>query len=110
MANEFSGLRARTSEASRARAREKANAMLEEMALDELRRARGLSQKALAELLDIRQPSVAKLERRTDVYISAWRAHIEAMGGELDVVPRFPEGAVQITTFSGLDRHRVRED
>jgi len=109
MAKKFSDLRARMSDASRARAREKASAMLEEMALDELRRARGLSQKALAELLDIQQPSVAKLEKRTDVYISTLRAHIEAMGGELEVVARFPEGAVRITTFSGLDRQRARE-
>ena len=76
--------------------------MLDEMPLNELRRARGLSQQELATLLHIQQPSVAKLERRTDMYISTLRAHIEAMGGELEVIARFPDGAVKITTFSEL--------
>ena len=76
--------------------------MLDEMPLHELRRARGLSQQELATLLHIQQPSVAKLERRTDMYISTLRAHIEAMGGELEVIARFPDGAVKITTFSEI--------
>lgn len=45
---------------------------------------------------------MAKLEKRTDVYISTLRGHIEAMGGELDVIARFPEGAVRISNFSDL--------
>ena len=86
----------------RGNAREQDAKMLEEMPLNELRRARGLSQQELATLLHIQQPSVAKLERRTDMYISTLRAHIEAMGGELEVNARFPDGAVKITTFSEL--------
>jgi transcriptional regulator with XRE-family HTH domain len=70
--------------------------------VQELRQARGLSQKALAEALHVQQPSIAKLEKRTDMYISTLRGHIEAMGGELDVIARFPEGAVRISNFSDL--------
>ena len=73
------------------------------MPLNELRRARGLSQKALAEVLQVQQPSVAKLEWRTDMYISTPRSHIEAMGGELEVIARFPDGAVKIKNFSELE-------
>lgn len=51
------------------------------MPLNELRQARGLSQKVLAEVLHVQQPSIAKLEKRTDMYISTLRSHIEAMGG-----------------------------
>ena len=102
MARKFEELRSSMSPSSRARARARAQAMLEEMPLNELRRARGLSQQELAALLHIQQPSVAKLERRTDMYISTLRAHIEAMGGELEVIARFPDGAVKITTFSEL--------
>ncbi|MDR3300016.1 MAG: helix-turn-helix domain-containing protein [Candidatus Accumulibacter sp.] len=76
--------------------------MLAEMPLNELRQARGLSQKKLAEALHIQQPAVAKLEKRTDMYISTLRSHIEAMGGELEVVARFPDGAVKINTFGDL--------
>ena len=76
--------------------------MLAEMPLNELRQARGLSQKVLAEVLHVQQPAIAKIERRTDMYISTLRSHIEAMGGEQEVVARFPDGSVKITNFSEL--------
>ena len=78
--------------------------MLAEMALSELRKARGLSQKELAEALHVQQPSIAKIEKRTDMYISTLRAHIEAMGVELEVIARFPEGSVRIRNFADLSR------
>jgi len=77
-------------------------AMRAEMPLHELRHARGLSQKMLAEVLGVQQPSIAKLERRTDMYISSLRSHIEAMGGELEVIARFPDGSVKISNFSEI--------
>src|SRR5574343_562438 len=103
MAKKFAELRAKMSPKAHAQAEEKANAMLAEMPLNELRQARGLSQKMLAEVLHIQQPAVAKLEKRTDMYLSTLRSHIEAMGGELDVVARFPDGAVKISNFSDLE-------
>lgn len=102
MAKKFSELEAKMSPASRARANAKFHALLEEMPLHELRRARGLSQKALAEVLHVEQPAIAKLERRADMYISSLRAHIEAMGGELEIIARFPDGAVRIQNFTAL--------
>ena len=104
MAKKFSELRARMSPKSRARAEARAQAMLAEMPLNELRQARGLSQKVLAEVLGVQQPSIAKLEKRTDMYLSTLRSHIEAMGGELDVIARFPDGAVKISNFSDLEK------
>ena len=103
MAKKFADLRAQMSPESRARAEAKTQAMLAEMPLNELRQARGLSQKMLAEVLHVQQPSIAKIEKRTDMYISTLRSHIEAMGGELEVVARFPDGAVKISNFSDLD-------
>jgi len=103
MANKFSELRSRMTPESQTRAQNMANTMLAEMPLHELRRARGLSQKMLAELLRVQQPSIAKLEKRTDMYLSTLRSHIEAMGGNLEVVARFPDGAVKISNFAGLD-------
>lgn len=103
MAKKFSELRARMKPESRARAEAKAQALLAEMPLNELRQARGLSQKVLAELLHVQQPSIAKMEKRTDMYLSTLRSHIEAMGGELEVIARFPDGAVKISNFSDLE-------
>ena len=79
MAKKFNDLRAKMTPESQARAVAKTEAMLAEMPLDELRQARGLSQKMLAEILHVQQPAIAKMEKRTDMYLSTLRSHIEAM-------------------------------
>ena len=83
-------------------ANKKANAMLFEMPLNELRQARGLSQKMRTAVLNVQQPSIAKMEKRTDMYLSTLRSHIEAMGGESDIIARFPDGTVKISNFAEL--------
>jgi len=104
MVKKFAELRAQMSPESRVQADQQAKAMLAEMPLNELRQARGLSQKMLAEVLHVQQPSIAKIEKRTDMYISTLRSHIEAMGGQLEVVAKFPDGSVKISNFSDLDK------
>ncbi|MFI7865628.1 MULTISPECIES: XRE family transcriptional regulator [unclassified Pseudomonas] len=103
MAKKFAELRAKMAPESQARVEAKAQELLAEMPLNELRQARGLSQKALAEVLHVQQPAIAKMEKRTDMYISTLRSHIEAMGGQLDVVARFPDGSVKISNFSDIE-------
>lgn len=102
MAKKFSELRAKMSPDSRQRSDAIAQVMLAEMPLNELRQARGLSQRMLADVLHVQQPSIAKLEKRTDMYISTLRSHIEAMGGELEVVAKFPDGSIKIRNFAEL--------
>ena len=68
--------------------------------LHELRKARAMTQKAIGEALKVNQPAIAKLERRTDMYVSNLRAYIEAMGGKLNIVAEFPQGNVTITNFA----------
>jgi predicted XRE-type DNA-binding protein len=102
MAKKFEMLRAKMTPEARALADKKAQEMMAVMPLNELRQARGLSQKKLAEALHIQQPAVAKMEKRTDMYISTLRSHIEAMGGQLEILARFPDGTVQINNFSDL--------
>lgn len=104
MTKKFAELRALMSPEARERADAQANAMLAEMPLNELRQARGLSQKMLAEVLHVQQPSIAKIEKRTDMYLSTLRSHIEAMGGELEIVARFPDGSVRISNFSEIGK------
>lgn len=107
MAKKFTDLRAKMAPESQVRALAKTNAMLAEMPLDELRQARGLSQKMLAEVLHVQQPAIAKMEKRTDMYISTLRSHIEAMGGQLEVVARFPDGVVKVTNFADLEGRAI---
>ncbi len=61
--------------------------------------ARSLTQERLAGLLKVNQAAISKLESRTDMDISTLRSYIEAMGGDLDIVARFPEGDVHIQKF-----------
>lgn len=102
MATQYKKLRDKMSAEAQAEAEAKAKALMSEIPLHELRKARGLSQKMLADLLNVQQPSIAKMEKRTDMYISTLRSHIEAMGGKLDVVANFPEGSVKISNFSDI--------
>ncbi len=46
------------------------------------------------------QSEVSKLEQRTDTYVSTLHSYIRALGGELDIVARFPDGCVRISQFS----------
>jgi len=103
MARKFVELRAKMSAPAQERAAARTQAMLKEMPLQELRRARGLSQEALAATLHVGQASISKLERRTDMYISTLRSHIRAMGGDLEIVARFPEGEIKISNFEDVD-------
>ena len=75
---------------------------LAEMPLHELRRARALTQQDLAEMLQVKQPAVSKIEQRADMYISSLRSYIGAVGGKLKIVAEFPEGEVAITNFSDV--------
>jgi DNA-binding XRE family transcriptional regulator len=102
MTRNFSELEAKMSPEARARVKEKVQVALAEMPLNELRNARGLTQEMLAEAMHIQQPAVAKMEKRTDMYISTLRSHIRAMGGELEITARFPDGSVKITNFSDI--------
>ena len=103
MAKKFRDLRAKMSPVAQERARQKTDQMLAELALSELRLARHLSQEQLAVELDVRQPAVAKLEKKTDMYISSLRRFIEAMGGKLEITASFPDGSVRINQFEELD-------
>ncbi len=99
MAKSFKKLEEKMSPASRARAEAKAEKLLEEMPLYELRNARQLTQEKLAKELHVNQSAVSKLERRADMYVSTLREFVRAMGGELEITARFPEGTVRINQF-----------
>ena len=102
MAKKFRDLIADWSPERIARVEAEAAAMLREMRLDELRRARLKTQQDMAAALRTSQASVSKLERRTDMYLSTLRRYVQAMGGELEIIARFPEGPVRLEQFSEL--------
>lgn len=83
----------------RARVAAKAADLRETMTLEELRKTRSLSQEAMAAILDVGQPAVAKLEKRADMHVSNLRRYIEALGGTLEITARFPDASVVLTNI-----------
>jgi transcriptional regulator with XRE-family HTH domain len=102
MAKKFNDLRKKMSPESQEKAKAKTRILLGEMALDELREARRLTQEQLAERFHVKQPAIAKIERRTDMYLSTLRGVIKAMGGDMEIFAVFPEGRVVIKQFREL--------
>lgn len=100
MAKSFDKLcRKAMSPASIRRSDAKARVLISQMLLKQLREASGLSQKALASKLGIRQPSLSKLEAQSDMQIRTLQKIIAALGGELDLIARLPNGDVRLTQF-----------
>ena len=68
-----------------------AELIAEEMTLRELRKARKLTQVSVARELGIGQDGVSRLEQRSDILLSTLRRTVEAMGGSLSLIARFPD-------------------
>lgn len=80
-----------------------AQLIAEEMTLRNLRQALKLTQERMADLLNIRQENVSRLERRTDLLLSTLRSYVSAMGGDLKLVVEFPDRKpVILSGFSSL--------
>jgi DNA-binding XRE family transcriptional regulator len=79
--------------AARRRKIEKRAAALiaEEMTLQELRRARAMTQVKMAKRLGVAQKQISEIEKRTDMHISTLRRSIEALGGKLSLIAQFPD-------------------
>lgn len=109
MAKTFDALVKRTtSKRTRDRAVSRTKELLGELPVGQLRQLAGKSQRELAKILGIKQPSLSKLEKQSDMQISTLQKIIEALGGELDVVARFPKGAVKIGQIGKTTRRRKR--
>ncbi len=72
------------------------------MPLDELRKARQMTQAKLAQSLGVNQGEVSKIEHRTDLYLSTLSEYVEALGGRLEIRAVFPDREVRITQFEEL--------
>jgi DNA-binding XRE family transcriptional regulator len=58
--------------------------------LRQLRKVAGKAQADIAAALKIKQPSVSKIERQADMYLSTLRSYVKAIGGELELVVHLP--------------------
>lgn len=76
------------------RVRDMTRAMLDIQRLSELRAQRNLTQQDVADSLNASQANISRIEHEDDLYLSTLRAYIEALGGELELSARFPDGEV----------------
>jgi DNA-binding XRE family transcriptional regulator len=58
--------------------------------LKDLREAFAHTQVELAQSLGVGQDTISRIERRSDMLLSTLRRYVEAMGGRLELVARFP--------------------
>lgn len=99
MAKSFDELKEKMSPERREKIEDKAQAILISMALQELRQTRHLTQQDLANILNVNQAALSKMENQTDMRVSTLRKLLSAMGGSLKIVAEFPEGEVVINQF-----------
>lgn len=83
-------------------AEQKAQKVLAELALKRVRTARKVTQRDLAKALRTNQGAVSKMERRTDMHLSSLRNYVHALGGELDIIARFPDKEFHIQRVEDL--------
>src|SRR5271166_6667183 len=96
MARKFNELRAKMNPVDVADNKRRVRDELQRMALQELRSARELTQADMAEMLDVPQSSICRIEQRADMYLSTLRNYIQAMGGELRIQAVFPDGGTVV--------------
>ncbi len=109
MAKSFDALARRTmTPKMRARTAQRTRELLGEYLLSEIRAGRGKSQVEVAAALGIKQPSLSKLEKQADMQVSTLEKIVQALGGELEVIARFPKQAVRLGPFSSRRRRQRR--
>ncbi|PWB39726.1 MAG: transcriptional regulator [Rhodocyclales bacterium] len=85
--------------------RAKIEARADELAtLKDLRQAVAQTQEELAAELGVGQDTISRLEKRSDMLLSTLRRYVKAMGGELELVARFPNRKPVIIDHLPADR------
>ncbi|PHR97457.1 MAG: transcriptional regulator [Blastopirellula sp.] len=95
----FSTLLDKMTPERRIRSDERVKQLPQEMLLSELRKHSGKTQKEIAALLGISQPSLSQMESQADMQISTLNRLVDSLGGSLEVIVHMPDGDVRLTQF-----------
>jgi transcriptional regulator with XRE-family HTH domain len=79
-----------------------------DITLNELRERRGITQAQVAAQLETSRPNVSRIEREDDVRMTTLQRYVMALGGELELVVRFPDG--ERLTILGAPELPARRD
>ena len=77
--------------------------------LKDLRLALQKTQEELAATLGVRQDTISRLERRSDMLLSTLRHYVESMGGKLELVAHFPNRPPVVIEHLGVDASAGRK-
>lgn len=102
MAKSFKNLKAEIPPERLMKIEERAEELLIQMALQDIRQTRSITQQELAQMLNINQAALSKMEHQTDIRVSTLRRILAGMGGTLKLVAQFPDGEVVINQFEKL--------
>jgi len=108
MPTKWNDLKHKSSPEVRANLKRQAHAELERIGFHKLRQARGKTQVAVAEKLRIAQGAVSRIEKQSDFLLSTLREYVGALGGELELRAKFPEGDFVIDSFRSEKPTRKR--
>ena len=71
--------------------------------LKDLRLAVQQTQEQMAAALGVRQDTISRLEKRSDMLLSTMRHYVESMGGKLELVAKFPDRPSVVIDHLGED-------
>jgi len=80
-----------------ARAKAAAQKKLQRMLIRDVRKQFGLTQATVAKRMGISQSALSQLESQNDMQLGTLRRLAKAMGGDIEVVLRFPGRAVVVS-------------
>jgi DNA-binding XRE family transcriptional regulator len=89
-----------------ARVKEMARKKMERILIRDLRKQLGMTQVKVAKRMGISQPALSQLEAQDDMQLSTLTRLAKAMGGEVVVTLRFPQGEVVLR--SGMPKSKSR--
>ncbi len=81
----------------RARVDEYKRAIYDALELAKVRENRKVTQKEMAEVLDVTQANISRIEHQDDIYLSTLSGYVQALGGKLEVRAVFPDQTIGIT-------------
>ena len=98
--NNWKNIKTKLSPEARERSKARASKLLAQaLALDELRKSRGVTQEDLAKAMDSYQTRISQLSNQDDMLISTLKSYISALGGRLKLTAEFSDGEVEIGQF-----------
>ena len=65
-----------------------------------LRKDQALTQKELADIMEVRQSAISQIENQEDVLVKTLERYVNALGGELEINAKFPDKVVALKQFT----------